>query len=111
MAFLDTSLRVIRANPFLHTLFARPPGGVEGRSLTELLTDVLEVACAEEAHQVCLHTLQPGEPHLLTAWPMGYFDKSNRGRFTDWEIRRIETTENISVGIPLTISDITRAHE
>ena len=111
MAFLDTALQVVRANPFLHPLFSASPSAIEGHLLSELLAKLMEPAAVNEVIRVCQHTLQTGSAHVLTAWPMGRFPGTSRLRFADWEIRRIDTTENIPVGVLLTVSDITSAHE
>lgn len=110
MAFLDTSFRIVRANPFLSPLLCVGRSPLEGRPLEEILAELIHAESWSELLRACSLTLENGSPHVLSAWPLGKLS-GGRIRFTDWEIRRIETTENIPIGLLLTISDVTRTHE
>ena len=110
IAFLDTEFRIVRANPFLAPLLSVEGSPMEGQLLLELLRPLIAPDSWTEAACVFHRTLQQGQPHVLRAWPIGLANENPEPRFTDWEIRRIDTTENIPIGVLLTVSDVTRAH-
>ncbi len=110
MAFLDNELRVIRANPFLGPLLCSGENTLEGRLLADLVQPLIPPDSQTQLLQICTQTLELGRPHVLNAWPLNSPVFPQSPRFTEWEIRRIETTENIPIGILLTVSDVTRAH-
>ena len=108
VAFLNTSLQIVQANPAFQSL-----GNVmldpvrEGQSLAEALQDSVDARSVNEIIGVCRNTLETGTPHTLQRWPLGSSGDPRLHRYLDWEIRRIQTTLGEPVGLLLTLNDVT----
>ncbi|NBV87283.1 MAG: PAS domain-containing protein, partial [Verrucomicrobia bacterium] len=108
IGFLDLDLSFIQANPALHRILSAEAHSLEGRPLNSCLQDRLPPASALEIARVCSKAILRGDPHALHGWPLDSRDPKRPQHVTDWEIRRIETTEGTPVGLLITVSDVTR---
>ncbi len=108
IAFLDHSLRIVRANPAFE-LLGRTRGGhsLAGESLETFFEGTMDPRSVREIFTVCENTLQSGTPHTLQRWPFCATNLSAGTRYMDWEIRRIQTTLGDPVGLLLTLNDVT----
>ena len=106
IAFLNTELRFVRANPLLSTLASHNSAHLEGKSLREAIEPHMQPHAVADVISVCKNTLATGTPHTLHRWPAGLLGDRGETRYTDWEIRRIQTTEGEPVGLLLTLADV-----
>jgi PAS domain S-box-containing protein len=111
IAFLNTELRFVRANPLLCALTSPEAAHLEGKSLQEALEPHMQSHAVADIVSVCKNTLATGTPHTLHRWPAGLSRDDRTNRFTDWEIRRIQTTEGEPVGLLLTLADVSEQKE
>jgi PAS domain S-box-containing protein len=111
IAFLNTDLRFVRANPLLCALTSPDAGHLEGQSLQEALEPHMQAHAVADIVSVCKNTLATGTPHTLHRWPAGLSRDDRPNRFTDWEVRRIQTTEGEPVGLLLTLADVSEQKE
>ena len=108
IGFLDLDLTFVQANPALHRILSAEPHSLEGRTLNICLEDRLPPASALEIARVCSQAILKGDPHALHGWPVDSPDPKGPQHITDWEIRRVETTEGAPIGLLITVSDVTR---
>ncbi len=108
IGFLDLDLSFIQANPALHRILSSELSPLKGRSLDLCLENRLPPASALEIARVCSQTILKGDPHALHGWPLDSPEPNGPQHVTDWEIRRIETTDHSPVGLLVTVSDVTR---
>jgi PAS domain S-box-containing protein len=107
IGFLNLDLQFLQANPFLGRILTGTSREIEGGLLGEILESQLSPESSREILRICSNTIQTGKPHALHGWPAS-IDAKGLPRFADWEIRRIETTEQAPVGLLVTVSDVTR---
>ncbi|NBV33409.1 MAG: PAS domain S-box protein, partial [Proteobacteria bacterium] len=108
IGFLDLELSFIQANPALHRILSSELSPLKGRSLDFCLENRLPPASALEIARVCSQTILTGDPHALHGWPLDSTEPNGPQHVTDWEIRRIQTTDHSPVGLLVTVSDVTR---
>ena len=107
IGFLDLSLHFIQANPTLCHLLADSQAKINKQSLSGALSHKVPPEAALEIQRVCQETLRSGVPHALHGWPFKNPAPNTTQQVADWEIRRIQTTQNVPVGLLLTLSDVT----
>jgi len=108
IGFLDLELSFIQANPALHRILSSELSPLKGHSLDFCLENRLPPASALEIARVCSQTILTGDPHALHGWPLDSTEPNGPQHVTDWEIRRIQTTDHSPVGLLVTVSDVTR---
>ncbi len=108
IGFLDLNLRFLHANPALASLLIGSVHALEGRSLGSILEPRLPTDSASEIERICAQTLRSGRPHALHGWPLSSPDFPGFPKLIDWEIRRVETSNNVPIGLLVTLSDVTQ---
>lgn len=107
LGFLDLHLRCIRSNPAFCQILTNREQGIDATDLASILSQKIPPEAASEIERVCNQTLLSGDPHVLHGWPVKPSHSEAPPRVADWEIRRIQTTENIPVGLLVSINDVT----
>lgn len=107
IGFLDLQRRFVHANPALAKQLKGADSRIEGNSLAETLHGRIPSASLCEIERICAETILSGNPHALHGWALGGDAGADRTQITDWEIRRIQTTDKVPVGLLLTVSEIT----
>ena len=107
LGFLDLHLRCIRSNPAFCKVLTNREHGIDGTDLASILGQKIPPEAASEIERVCHQTLRSGDTHVLHGWPVKASHSEAPSRVADWEIRRIQTTENIPVGLLVSIKDVT----
>ena len=108
IGFLDRDLHFLQSNLTIAKILTGSRGDLTGESLENVLEHKLPAISAAEIRRVCQETLTSGTPHTLHGWPLLKSNAADHQRVTDWEIRRIQTTEHSPVGLILTVSDATQ---
>jgi PAS domain S-box-containing protein len=107
IGFLNLDLLFLQANPFLGRILTGVSHPITGGTLRDILESQLSQESSREILRICSSTIQTGKPHALHGWPAS-IDAKGLPRFADWEIRRIETSEQAPIGLLVTVSDVTR---
>ena len=108
IGFLNLKLRFVHANPALAKQLTGVKSQIEGDSLSKVLHGRLPSASICEVERICTETVSTGNPHALHGWALGGGSATESARITDWEIRRIQTTEQVPVGVLLAVSEVTQ---
>ena len=107
IGFLDLGLVVLHANPFLGRILTGKPLPLAGKNLAQILEGQLSPESEREILRICSTTIQTGKPRTLHGWPAST-DSNGFARFADWEIRRLENSDQTPIGLLITVSDVTR---
>lgn len=107
LGFFDLHLRCIRSNPTFCQVLTNREHGIDGADIASILSQKIPAEAASEIQRICAETLLSGAPHALHGWPVKPSQSEAPSRVADWQIRRIQTTENIPVGLLVSINDVT----
>jgi len=107
IAFLDPQLRCAHVNTAFASIFRRRPDDLVGRSLEHIVAHLAGPNLAAEYLAHCNHALQTGQTIGVRGSPLSSLADPDKPRFYDWDVRRIDRSNDVPIGLLVTMADVT----